>query len=99
LGEPVVAVGAVPDQTLDRADQPRRDRLQLQLGTELEEGVRRQAGLLGAVTLARAHGGLHLVEADRDQVEVALRVGLPPLLGQDPVEGVGGACLDRLDPV
>ena len=90
LGEALLARGAVPDQSLDLGRQLRIEGPQQALGAELEEGVGAEPGLLGLLALAGADGGLHLIEADRDQVEVGLGVGLLPLLGHHLVEGVAG---------
>ncbi len=78
-GEPVEAAGAVPHQPLDLGRQAGVEGPQLDLGAELEERVGGQAGLLGGLRLAGVDGGLHLVEADLDQVVVGLVAGLLPL--------------------
>ena len=85
--EAVDVACAVPDQPLDLGDQGGVERAQLDLGAELEEGVGAQARLLGLLALARGDRGLHLVEADVDQVEVGLVVGLLPLLRKHPRRG------------
>ena len=86
LGEAVDAAGAVPHQSLDLGDQRRVERAQRDLRPELEERVGAEARLLGLVALGGRDRGLHLVEADVDQVEVRLGVRLLPLLRKDPVE-------------
>ena len=90
LGQPVVALGAEPDEALHARHHAGRDRAQAQLGAELEEGVGLEPGLLGLGVLAGAHGALHAVERELDQVEVGLRVVLAPLLRQHPVERLAG---------
>ena len=86
LGEAVDAAGSVPHQSLHLGDQGRVERPQRDLGPELEERVGAEARLLGLVALGGRDRGLHLVEADVDQVEVRLGVGLLPLRGEDLVE-------------
>ncbi len=90
LGQPVVALGAEPDEALHARHHAGRDRAQAQLGAELEEGIGLEPGLLGLGVLAGAHGALHAVERELDQVEVGLRVVLAPLLRQHPVERLAG---------
>ena len=51
--EPLLPVGAEPDQPLDPVDGVRRDRAQAQLGPELEERVGLEPRLLGRVRTGR----------------------------------------------
>jgi hypothetical protein len=73
--EPVAARAAEPDQPLDFEREALVEGAQPALGAELEERVGLQPRLLGLAVLARAGGGLHAVQRERDQVVVGL-VGL-----------------------
>ena len=97
LGETGRVVGAEPDVALDLLRQRRVERAQEALGAELEERVGGQPGLLGLLALARRDRGLHLVEADVDQVEVRLGARLEPLLRRHLLEAGRGGLVDGLD--
>ena len=70
LGQPRVAVCAVPDQPLDLERQLRVEGPQLQLGPELEEAVGGEPRLLGLLVPAGAGRRFELVEGDVDEFVV-----------------------------
>ena len=70
LARPVVAVGAVPDQSLDFERQLGVEGAQLQLRAELEEAVGGEPRLLGLLVAAGAGRRFELVEGDVDEFVV-----------------------------